>query len=101
MPLRPLTLFARPEPVAVMAEIPEGPPLTFRWRRVLHRVTRASGPERLAPEWWRDLAEKTRPRDYYTIEDTSGGRYWLFRDGLYHEAHRRGDPEWFLHGVFA
>lgn len=101
IPLRPLTLLARPETIAVMAEIPEGPPLTFRWRRVLHRVTHATGPERLAPEWWRDLAETMRTRDYYVIEDAGGGRYWLFRDGLYHEAARRGTPEWFLHGVFA
>lgn len=101
LPLRPLTLLAKPEPIAVMAEIPEGPPLTFRWRRVLHRVTRATGPERIAPEWWRDLADNTRTRDYYAIEDAGGGRYWLFRDGLYHESHARGTPEWFLHGVFA
>lgn len=97
---RPLTLFARPEPVEVMAEIPEGPPLSFRWRRVRHRVLRATGPERLAPEWWRDLAETTRTRDYYLIEDDKGGRYWLYRDGLYQEAAERGQPIWFLHGIF-
>ena len=100
-PLRPLTLLTRPEPIAVMAEIPEGPPVSFRWRRVLHKVVRATGPERLAPEWWRDLAERARSRDYYAIEDDGGGRYWLFRDGLYHEADLRGQPEWFLHGIFA
>ena len=99
--LRPLTLLARPEPIAVMAEIPEGPPLTFRWRRILRRVVRATGPERIAPEWWRDLSDNTRTRDYYAIEDARGGRYWLFRDGLYHEPHARGAPEWFLHGMFA
>ena len=34
--------------------MPEGPPLHFRWRRALHRVARAEGPERIAPEWWRE-----------------------------------------------
>ncbi len=101
LPPRPLTLFARPETIEVMAEIPEGPPLSFRWRRVRHRVIRATGPERLAPEWWRDLAEAARTRDYYTVEDTGGGRYWLYRDGLYQEADLRGRPDWFLHGIFA
>ncbi|MFK7943777.1 MAG: DNA polymerase Y family protein [Paracoccaceae bacterium] len=100
-PIRPLTLLERPEPIAVMAEIPEGPPVTFRWRRVLHQVTCATGPERIAPEWWRDLANRNRTRDYYAIEDADGGRYWLFRDGLYHQPHARGAPEWFLHGIFA
>ena len=31
---RPLRLFARPEPIEAMAEVPDGPPLRFRWRRV-------------------------------------------------------------------
>ncbi len=51
---RPLRLFARPELVEVMAEVPDSPPLHFRWRRVLYRVARAEGPERIAAEWWRN-----------------------------------------------
>ncbi len=54
-PLRPLFLFSRPEPITVMAEIPEGAPQRFTWRRVRHRVVQAQGPERIAPEWWRDI----------------------------------------------
>jgi protein ImuB len=54
-PPRPPLLFARPEPVAVLAEIPEGPPARFTWRRVTRRVIKAEGPERIAPEWWRSL----------------------------------------------
>jgi protein ImuB len=51
-PPRPPLLFAEPEPVAVIAEIPEGPPARFTWRRVTRRVVKAEGPERIAPEWW-------------------------------------------------
>ena len=81
MPPRPIRLFERPEPVEAMAEVPEGPPITFRWRRALHRVVAAEGPERIEPEWWRE--DETRPRDYYRIEDEAGRRYWLYRQGLY------------------
>ena len=52
-PVRPIRLFARPEPIDTVAELPDGPPVRFRWRRVLHEVDRAEGPERIACEWWR------------------------------------------------
>ena len=55
-PPRPAFLFAKPEPVSVLAEIPEGPPVRFTWRRVTRRVIKSEGPERIAPEWWRELA---------------------------------------------
>ena len=54
-PPRPCMLFAEPEPVVVLAEIPEGPPVRFTWRRVTRRVVKAEGPERIAPEWWLEL----------------------------------------------
>ena len=100
-PPRPLFLLVRPEPLSVMAEIPEGPPARFTWRRVSRRVTKAQGPERIAPEWWHALTASTtaRPRDYYRIEDTDGCRYWVFREGLYQESTEEA-PSWFLHGVF-
>lgn len=97
-PSRPPLLFADPEPVAVLAEIPEGPPARFTWRRVSRRVVKAEGPERIAPEWWH-RKESARPRDYYRIEDEEGHRYWMFRDGLYQES-EAGLPSWYLHGVF-
>lgn len=102
-PKRPPVLFTRPEPVIVLAEIPEGPPARFTWRRVSRRVVKAEGPERIAPEWWHNLSpgkEQARPRDYYRIEDENGHRYWVFRDGLYQES-ALGAPSWYLHGVFA
>lgn len=93
---RPVRLFGRPEPVTATAEVPEGPPITFRWRRSLHRVARAEGPERIAPEWWID-GEAAPARDYYRVEDEAGRRYWLFREGLYE---RDPDtPRWFVHGL--
>lgn len=101
MPPRPLRLLDKPEPIEAVAEVPDGPPLLFRWRRVLRRVARARGPERIAPEWWRASGSSARPRDYYDIEDTSGRRYWVFREGQYDETGDGPPPRWYLHGVFA
>lgn len=95
---RPLRLFARPEGVtALLAEVPDGPPQVFRWRRVQHRVTRSEGPERLAMEWWIDGAA-AEARDYFRIEDDAGHRFWIYREGLYG---REDPPRWFMHGIFA
>jgi protein ImuB len=93
---RPLRLFARPEPVEAIAAVPDGPPIHFRWRSATYRVARAEGPERIAPEWWRDGEELTR--DYFRVEDLSGHRFWLFREGLY--GRETIAPRWYLHGVF-
>jgi protein ImuB len=92
---RPILLLPTPEPAQVVASVPDGPPRQFRWRGVMHQVAEAEGPERIAPEWWRRTAEAER--DYYTIEDTAGRRFWLFRHGLYGDA---AHPQWFVHGVF-
>ncbi|MBI3706945.1 MAG: DNA polymerase Y family protein [Proteobacteria bacterium] len=93
-PPRPLRLLGRPEPIEVIAPVPDDPPILFRWRRVPHRIARADGPERIAPEWWR---QRALPRDYYRIEDAEGRRFWVFREGLYQASPLR----WFLHGLFA
>jgi protein ImuB len=93
-PRRPIRLFANPEPVEAMAEIPDGAPLRFRWRRALHEVARAEGPERILPPWWSHAGP---PRDYFRIEDREGRRFWLYREGLYGHA---GAPRWFMHGLF-
>ncbi len=97
-PARPLHLFDPPQPVETLAEVPDGPPLRFRWRRVLHEIARAEGPERIAPEWWRD-GPQPPIRDYYRVEDAEGHRFWLFRAGLYEGGGEQ--PRWFLHGLFA
>jgi protein ImuB len=93
---RPLRLFARPELVEAVAEVPDGPPVRFRWRRAIYRITRAEGPERIASEWWR---EDALTRDYFRVEDTTGHRFWLYREGLY--GREITTPRWYLHGVFA
>jgi protein ImuB len=92
---RPPWLFTRPESIAAMAPLPDGAPAQFRWRRVLHRVARAAGPERIAAEWWR-MAGPTR--DYYHVETCEGRRLWLFRLGLY--GGETSSPGWFVHGCW-
>ncbi len=116
---RPIRLLRRPERIQVTAPLPDEPPILFRWRRTIHRIRAATGPERIAAEWWHakhvmtppmdsetpaeisaDSAppESPRPesdklRDYYEIEDTAGTRYWVFRTSL-------RTPAWYLHGIF-
>ena len=97
---RPLILLPWPEPIEVVAPVPDGPPVMFRWGRRQHRVSIAVGPERIAPEWWReglDPLRLARIRDYYRIEDSDGGRFWIFREGLYRPDIR---ARWYLHGLF-
>ena len=53
---RPSFLLIAPEKITVIAEVPEGPPARFTWRRVLHRIIKTEGPERIEPEWWKRLA---------------------------------------------
>lgn len=97
--LRPPHLFTPPRPIRVQAA-DTGQPETLGRNR---RLTRADGPERISPEWWRedmhgDLrppgseapAADGTPRDYWRAEDEDGARYWLFRTG----------SDWFLHGLF-
>ena len=98
-PLRPLHLFDPPHRIEVMAAVPDGPPLWFKWRQARHDVTRAEGPERIAAEWWKRRSGKGLTRDYYRIEDARGRRFWLFRHGLY--GIEKPMPDWYLHGLFA
>jgi protein ImuB len=97
-PSRPVRLFARPEPVEAVAEVPDGPPARFRWRRVLHEVVIAEGPERIAMEWWRDETGQALTRDYFRLECRDGLRAWLYREGLF--GRETAQPRWFLHGLF-
>lgn len=97
-PDRPLLLFQRPEPIETVASVPDGPPLRFRWRRMLHDVAAVEGPERLTAPWW-DRADAPAPRDYFRAEDRQGRRFWLYREGLY-RAEGQAPPRWFMHGLF-
>ena len=103
-PMRPLHMFDPPQRVQVIAEVPDGPPYRFTWRRKSHQVIRYEGPERIASEWWQ-RKDGQQPgnggltRDYYRVEDARGRRYWLFRHGLYGE--EKANPDWYVHGLFA
>jgi protein ImuB len=105
-PSRPLRLFDRPEPINVpLATVPDGPPHHFTWRRAVHAVVKVEGPERIAMEWWKQDG-KVLTRDYFRVEDETGLRFWIFRDGLYggelmDEEGRPAPANWFVHGLFA
>ena len=118
---RPLRLLLQPEPINVIAEVPDAPPASMIWRRVTYRFVKSSGPERISAEWRyaghklkliassveaaahpegtdRYFEEGETSRDYYVAEDDGGRRFWLFREGLYAAG---AGPRWFLHGFFA
>ena len=99
---RPLHLLASPQPIEVIAPVPDGPPALFRWRRRHYRIAAAEGPERIGPEWWLTTGghspeKQSRIRDYWRVEDADGGRFWIYCEGFY-----RPDrlPRWYLHGLF-
>ena len=94
----PQRLLDRPEAIAVLYATPEGLPRRFVWRRAVHDIARVAGPERIAPEWWRQPSS-ARLRDYYQVEDGQGRRYWIFREGVIGDG-RGGAPDWFIHGLF-
>lgn len=87
---RPVILF-RPEPIT--AHGPH-PPARFRWRRMQLTTGRATGPERITPEWWLDDEDwRSGMRDYWRVETLEGRRLWLF--------YTPQDPGWFVQGEFA
>lgn len=86
---RPLILFP-PEPVTAHGQ----PPARFRWRRMSFTTLRATGPERISPEWWfDDPAWRTGLRDYWRIDTREGPRLWLFQTPQ--------TPGWYAQGEFA
>lgn len=95
---RPERLLDRAEAIDVIYATPEGMPRRFVWRRAVHDIARVEGPERIAPEWWRQPSS-ARLRDYYRVEDAEGRRYWIYREGLIGDG-RGGLPAWFIHGLF-
>ena len=92
---RPIQILSKPERIEVTAPIPDYPPMLFRYKDKLHTIKKADGPERIEREWW---LEEGLHRDYYSVEDEEGYRYWLFRSGHYTNDK---NPEWFIHGFFA
>jgi protein ImuB len=98
-PARPWRLFDPPQPIDVLAEVPDGPPRRFRWRGRQHDVAAAEGPERIAAEWWRRKDGAGLTRDYWRVETADGQRFWLLRHGLY--GAQAEHPRWYVHGLFA
>ena len=92
---RPLQLLAIPERIDVTAPIPDHPPLLFVHHGKIHTIIKSDGPERIEQEWW---LQRGQHRDYYSVEDEEGKRYWLFRLGHYNAERTY---QWFIHGFFA
>jgi protein ImuB len=86
---RPLHLRSPPLFLAVVAIVPDGPPIRFHFQQRPYRVTRYWGPERIETGWWRGRSVR---RDYYRVETDRGHWFWIFR--------RLDDGQWFLHGLF-
>lgn len=87
---RPLIMFP-PEPITATG--PQPPP-QIRWRRMRLTLLRATGPERIAPEWWlEDENWRSGIRDYWRVETRQGRRLWLF--------YTPQNPGWFVQGEFA
>jgi protein ImuB len=97
---RPTRLLSHPDPIDVIALLPDQPPVSFTWRGKRRRVRRADGPERVFGEWWKRDSETAAVRDYFTLEDEAGERFWVFRSGD-GENLETGSHRWFLHGLFA
>lgn len=89
---RPIRLVTPPQPVTAIGLLPDHPPKQIKWRHIILNITKADGPERIEPEWWRS-DQHYEVRDYFRLEDSLGRRLWVFRQGT--------PPQWFLHGVFA
>lgn len=87
-------MFSKPEPIRTIAMLPDKPPSFIQWRGVHLTVRSGFGPERIAPEWWRELLNDSSfgERDYFTIQDNNGRWLWVFRD--------QRTQEWFIHGAW-
>ena len=83
--------------IARTAEDTPRPPPSFRWRNRDLELIEATGPERIAPEWWLDdPAWRTGVRDYWRVTCNSGDRLWMYY------AHGAGlSSGWFCQGAFA
>jgi protein ImuB len=91
---RPILMW-RPEPVTAVDD--PAPPASFRWRRRSFETRAATGPERIAPEWWLDEPDwRSGVRDYWRVTTAGGERLWLYY------AHGGAmSSGWFCQGAFA
>ncbi|MEQ1652163.1 MAG: DNA polymerase Y family protein, partial [Hyphomicrobium sp.] len=95
-PVRPLFMFEQAHPIEATEAEAHAAPQRFRWRRKVHEIARAEGPERIADEWWLEPS-RFGTRDYFRVETAEGHRYWIFRAEV---TAKQCASTWFLHGVF-
>jgi protein ImuB len=89
---RPNTLLHPPQEIHAVALSPDGPLLRIRWLDTDRLVITTRGPERIAPEWWRNATNRAT-RDYYTITLDNGHVLWVCRELT--------AGRWFAHGLWA
>lgn len=87
---RPACLLESPEPAEAIAMAPDAPPSRLRWRGREWAIDAGVGPERIAPEWWR---ESVGTRDYYRVREAGGTWLWVYRD--------IATASWFVHGLWS
>ncbi|MBU6412694.1 MAG: DNA polymerase Y family protein [Planctomycetes bacterium] len=91
---RPTALLPKPEPISVLAMVPDGPIASIEWRGTRHSILSSSAPERISPEWWRTQNHNQPPdRDYFSLQTTDGRWLWVCRQQL--------TNRWFVHGLWA
>jgi protein ImuB len=91
---RPPCLLPRPEPITAIAMLPDAAPVWIKWQGRSHKVSGGMGPERISPEWWREMMRKTgTERDYFKVQDQNGEWLWVFRE--------KESGRWFVHGVWS
>lgn len=87
---RPSRLLRRPEKVSVVAALPDSAPAQITWHGERMRIIDGEGPERIAPEWWREQPDQER--EYFKVQSEDGRWLWLFRTC--------GSHEWYVHGMW-
>jgi len=88
---RPSRLFVHPQPVRVIALLPDSPPAWIQSGEHESRVRTDFGPERIALPWWSD--DRPSTRDYFAVQTDAGRWLWLFR--------QRDSGAWFIHGEWS
>lgn len=96
---RPSRMLAHPERIEVITLTPDYPPASMTWRGKRRRIRRGDGPERVFGEWWVRSSEMEAVRDYYSVEDEDGNRFWVYRSGDGVDP-ATGTAKWFLHGIY-
>ena len=88
---RPSRLLNPPEPLRVLALLPDGPPAWLQWHQAAYEIIASVGPERITPPWWEPQPLATR--DYFRVQTAVGRWLWIFREP--------DTGQWFVHGEWA